>query len=243
MGTGCEDVAGELGLRLVCLERPGFGRSEYLGHRTVLGWVDDVAEAASSLGLDRFVAVGVSGGAPYALACATRLRSRLVAVGVIAGCVPTRFSTDDELVSLIERDRGEAEAAVRQHFEAMSADIDESVRAIATREGPDGEIYARPDVQARFAATRHEAFRHGIDGAVLDLMLAHQPWGFELTDVAVETRWWHGSLDPIVPLAGVRAATAATPIGLTIYQDEGHGIGFVHGAEILSTLAARAEES
>ncbi len=238
LGVGCEDLAGELGLRMVCLERPGFGHSDFRADRTVLGWVGDVADATTALGIDRFVAVGVSAGSPYALACAAHMRSRLVAVGVIAGLLPARFTADDELVRLIERDHREAEAAARRHFETMSANIDESVRAMATDERPDREIYARPEVQGRFAATRREAFRRGVDGAVLDLMLAYQPWGFDLTDVTVETRWWHGSLDPVAPLTGVRAATAGTPVELTVYEGEGHAINFVHGAEILSALAA-----
>ena len=236
LGVGCEDVAGELGLRMVCLERPGFGRSDHVVNRTALGWADDVADATSALGIGHFVAVGVSAGSPYALACAARPTPRLDAVGVVAGLVPARFNTDDPFSGLIERDRTEAEAAARDHFEAMAADVDGSVRAMATREGPDREIYERPDVQQRFATTRREAFRHGVDGAVLDLMLVHQPWGFDLKDLTVDTRWWHGSLDTSVPIASVRAATASTPIELTIYEDEGHAISFVHGAQMLSAL-------
>jgi pimeloyl-ACP methyl ester carboxylesterase len=226
---------------MVCIERPGFGRSDYAADRTVLDWADDVTEVTTGLGIDRFVAVGVSAGSPYALACAARPPTGLGAVGVIAGLVPARFSTDDEFSSLIERDRTEAEAAARRHFEAMSADVDGSARAMATREGPDRKILERAEVQQQFATTRREAFRHGVDGAVLDLMLVHEPWGFDLKDLAVYTRWWHGELDPIAHFASVRATTAATPIELTVYEDEGHAISFAHGAEILTTLVATSQ--
>ena len=43
MAVGCEELADELGLRIVILERPGFGLSEYASDRTLLGWTDDVA--------------------------------------------------------------------------------------------------------------------------------------------------------------------------------------------------------
>ncbi len=241
MGVGCEAIAGKLGLRMVCLERPGFGRSDYLADRTVLGWADDVAEVTTALGIDRFVAVGVSAGSPYALACAARPPSGLGAVGVIAGLVPTRFNADDEFSSLLERDRTEAEAAARGHFEAMAADVDGSARAMATRNGPDRRILERPEVQQQFATHGREAFRHGVDGAVLDLMLVHEPWGFDLKDLTVPTHWWHGKLDPVAPLASVRAATAATLVKLTIYEDEGHAISFAHGAEILTALVATSQ--
>jgi pimeloyl-ACP methyl ester carboxylesterase len=241
MGVASEPFATELGLRMVCLERPGFGWSDFVANRTVLDWAADVADATSALGIDRYAVAGVSAGAPYALACAARPPPGLDAVGVIAGLVPARFSGDGMFARMIERNRPEAEAAARAHFEAMAGDIDGLVRAMGTGDGPDAHIYARPDVQDRFAATRREAFRQGVEGAAFDLMLAHQPWGFELGDLEIATRWWHGSLDPIVPLADVRAATAGTRIDVTIYEGEGHAIGFVHGADILAALVAPSD--
>jgi pimeloyl-ACP methyl ester carboxylesterase len=241
MAVGCEELADELGLRIVVLERPGFGLSEFASDRTVLGWTDDVADATRAIGIDRFVVIGVSAGSPYALACGARLSSRIDAVGVIAGIAPPQFLTEDEFTNLVGRDRRGAEAAARRHFEDMRADIDVSTRAMAVRDGPDRQTYARPDVQERFVMTRREAFRHGVDGAVLDLMLLHQPWGFDLEDIVVTTHWWHGSLDPIAPVATVRDATMATDIQLTVYKDEGHAVSFEHGAEILAALAATSD--
>jgi pimeloyl-ACP methyl ester carboxylesterase len=238
---GCEQLADALGLRIVCLERPGYGLSEFAADRTLLGWVDDVAEATRALDIDRFVVVGVSAGSPYALACGAGPSSRVEAIGVIAGIAPPGVSVEDEFAALVENDRHGAEAAARRHFEAMRADVDASILAMGTRTGPDRETYLRPDVQARFAMTRSEAFRQGVDGAVLDLILVNQPWGFELEDITVNTHWWHGSRDPIAPLATIREATAATRIALTIYEDEGHAISFTHGAEILAKLTATQE--
>jgi len=82
MATGCERAAGELGLRLVCLERPGFGLSDSAPSRTLIGWADDVADATRALGIEQFVVVGVSAGAPYALACGARLPELVRRVGV-----------------------------------------------------------------------------------------------------------------------------------------------------------------
>jgi pimeloyl-ACP methyl ester carboxylesterase len=243
MAVGCEELADELGLRFVVLERPGFGLSEFAADRTLLGWADDVADATRALGIDRFCVVGVSGGSPYALACGARLSSRVDAVGVIAGMAPPQFSEDDEFTDLVERDPREADAAARRQFEAMRVDLDASVRAMAVRDGPDRHTYARPDVQERFATTRREAFRQGVDGAAFDLVLLHQPWGFELEDLAVATHWWHGSLDPVAAIATVRAATATADIQLTVYEGEGHAVSFDHGAEILVALAAMSEGS
>jgi pimeloyl-ACP methyl ester carboxylesterase len=237
LATGCEHAASELGLRLVCLERPGFGLSGSAPGRTVIGWADDVADATRALGIEQFVVVGVSAGAPYALVCGARLPELVRRVGIVGGVAPFAAHTSEPFAILVARDHREAEAAAREHYEAMAADVDASVSAMAARAGPDQAVYARPEVQEQFRRTRREAFRSGIDGAVVDLMLVHQPWGFELRDVAVACHWWHGALDPVSPLAALRAATASMrDLRLTVFENEGHAIGFTRGAEILAAL-------
>ena len=237
MATGCERTAGELRLRLVCLERPGFGLSDHAPSRTLIGWADDVADATRALGIEQFVVVGVSAGAPYALACGARLPELARRVGIVSGVAPFAADTSELFAALLARDRPEAEAAARAHFAAMASDVDASVAAMAARAGPDQAVYSRPEVQEQFRRTRREAFRSGIDGAVVDLMLVHQPWGFELRDVAVACHWWHGALDPVSPLAALRAATAPMrDLQVTVFEDEGHAIGFTHGVEILASL-------
>ena len=79
-------IASRLGIRVLSLDRPGFGLSSHDPHRRITDWPTDVQAFASQVGLSRFAILGVSGGGPYSLACAERLsRSKLSAVGVLAG--------------------------------------------------------------------------------------------------------------------------------------------------------------
>src|SRR5439155_21285508 len=48
----------------------------------------DVVEAADALGIARFAVLGVSGGGPYALACAAKIPDRLTAAGIVCGVAP-----------------------------------------------------------------------------------------------------------------------------------------------------------
>src|SRR5207244_11105793 len=82
-------AADHLGLRLVCVERPGIGSSTDHAYHQVRDWAPDVAAVADHLGYDRFMVVGLSGGGPYALACAHELPDRVVAVGLLGSLVPT----------------------------------------------------------------------------------------------------------------------------------------------------------
>src|SRR5262249_13234638 len=63
----------EVHVRLIVPDRPGYGCSEAKRTARLLDWPDDVAQLADHLGLARFAVLGVSGGGPFAAACAYKL--------------------------------------------------------------------------------------------------------------------------------------------------------------------------
>jgi pimeloyl-ACP methyl ester carboxylesterase len=67
------------GVRMIALDRPGMGLSDYQRRRSLVDWPDDVIQVAVALGLDRFAVLGISGGTPYAAACAWKLSERRTA--------------------------------------------------------------------------------------------------------------------------------------------------------------------
>ena len=54
------------GVRLLTIDRPGHGLSEFQPDRTLLDWPHDVAALADHLGIERFAVSGWSAGGPYA---------------------------------------------------------------------------------------------------------------------------------------------------------------------------------
>jgi pimeloyl-ACP methyl ester carboxylesterase len=77
--------AKQAGIRLIGVDRPGMGLSSFKAGRRLLDWPNDVVELADNLLIDRFAVLGVSGGGPYALACAHKIPDHLTACGIIAG--------------------------------------------------------------------------------------------------------------------------------------------------------------
>jgi pimeloyl-ACP methyl ester carboxylesterase len=76
-------------LRIIALDRPGFGLSTFQPHRRITDWPADVLAFAQDSRIDRFAIFGMSGGGPYALACAHALpREMLSAVGLFASAPP-----------------------------------------------------------------------------------------------------------------------------------------------------------
>src|SRR5262245_32281658 len=76
------ESARQVGVRLVSLNRPGYGRST----DTPPGLASvglDTMRVADALGIDRFAVLGASGGGPYALATGLADPSRVLAIGVV----------------------------------------------------------------------------------------------------------------------------------------------------------------
>src|SRR5689334_11471943 len=70
-------AAWDLGLRVIAPDRPGIGGTDRrrLGH--VADWADDAAVVLDALRVDSAALLGVSGGGPFAAACAARIPARV----------------------------------------------------------------------------------------------------------------------------------------------------------------------
>ncbi|KAH8685326.1 Alpha/Beta hydrolase protein [Ilyonectria robusta] len=83
------EVANRRGLRCIALDRPGFGLSSPQPRRRILDWPADVRDFARGMNLPRFAVLGLSGGGPFALACARALPPEMLSgVGLFASGPP-----------------------------------------------------------------------------------------------------------------------------------------------------------
>ena len=83
-----DEVTEGLGIRLITVERPGIGLSDFQAGRTLLDWPADLLELADALALERFAVIGASQGGPYAAACAYKIPHRLTAVSLVSSLAP-----------------------------------------------------------------------------------------------------------------------------------------------------------
>src|SRR5947209_1948660 len=84
---GKDELAGS-GVRVIGIDRPGFGASGFQQNRRFQDWPADVATVADHLGIDRFAVLGYSAGGPYVIACARELPDRLTFAGIVSGVGP-----------------------------------------------------------------------------------------------------------------------------------------------------------
>lgn len=240
------------GVRLIALERPGIGLSDYDADREILDWPADVAAAADALGGSGapFGVIALSGGAPYALACVCRMPRRLTHVAVVSGHAPmdapgTCRGNQDELIDLVTRRPHIATLGFKvasgqlhrkpQHFlEKVSASWSPADRQM---------VMCRSDYRAAVIDTLHEATRCGSAGISTDVRLLGSPWGICLDRLPpAPISIWHGGCDPIAPISMAHYFHRQLA-GSELIVD--HAAGHLtmikwHAAEILARFASAA---
>ncbi len=235
-----------LPVRLVAADRPGYGDSSRQRHRRLLDYPADMAALADHLGIGRFHAVGVSGGAPYALACAARL-DRVAGIALVSplpplarGPAPPAAALGSALLRL--RRLGEHArigtavlAAVRL---GVRAGLLNPHRALDGATAPSDAACLTPALRERLVGAWREGLRPGVAGAVSDARIYAAPWGFELAAIAAPVAIWHGSADRVVPPATLAAYNSLAGTR-HLLPDEGHySLALTHAGKVFAALLA-----
>jgi pimeloyl-ACP methyl ester carboxylesterase len=243
-------LARERGIRVLALDRPGIGRSEREPNRRLEAWPELVAAFADALGIDRFVQLGVSGGGPYALACAAMLPGRVTASAVLCGAVPLA-ETDHSglhpfyrwLIPLRKLPRGCFTPPIRliarlATWPAHKAPVS---WILATLPASDRQLLlTHPEAQKVLAESFVEGVRQGGRGVMEDADIYFQKWKLPLDAISGSVRYWHGGHDRNISAKMASGFVATIPHArLDVDPEEGHFSLAIHRApDAMDFLAA-----
>ena len=74
----------DLGIRIISIERNGFGQTEFNSNLTISDYVQDVEEVLNHLKINKFSIFGISGGGPYAARIAVKNGPRVASLHMAA---------------------------------------------------------------------------------------------------------------------------------------------------------------
>jgi pimeloyl-ACP methyl ester carboxylesterase len=239
-----EEAPRAAGVRLILVDRPGYGLSDEQPERTLLDWPRDIAELADGLGIDRFAVFGMSGGGPHAAACAFALGDRVSALGLVSSPAPVwdrpelRFSAPLHRRPLIELAQRDPELVARRLLEDCRAELQRNGGGKGGGPEADRAVMADPEVRARLEAATRETIHRGPEGYARDLFLLYvSPWGFSPEQIEVPTHIWHGDADEAVSPRIAEFHKEAIPDSrLHMIPGAGHLLLWSHAEEILSSL-------
>jgi pimeloyl-ACP methyl ester carboxylesterase len=247
-------AAYERDVRLIAVERPGIGASTPHRYDALVDWAADIARLCDALGIESFAVSGLSGGGPYALACAHEMPGRVVAAAVLGGVAPATgpeaarggTSTLARVMGPVFRyTHAPLGSFMRNLVRVLEPLADQAVDLAASLMPPgDRLIFADPATRQMFQEDLLHGCRHHMQAMFLDAILFGRDWGFLLADIEVPVHLWYGDADNIVPIAhGEHMARAIPGAVLRVRPGEGHlgGLGASH--EILDALLGHWPDS
>ncbi len=243
------DLWRRMGLRVVTVDRPGYGQSTPLPGRAVAHMAQDVAVVADHLGAERFAVFGGSGGGPHALAVAALLGDRVRACVPVCSAAPTR---PEERASMVEINQESFRVMTEQgrpgltrrlsalREQILADPLGGLIAQLSDAPEQDREWFSRPEVQQVMAEQLADALAPGVDGWVDDAMsFEPQPWGFDPGVITCPTHFWHSDDDANAPLSAVRRVVSAIPgAQLTTWHGQGHSAPTRNAEQVLTELVA-----
>ncbi len=243
-------AAARNGLRLVCVDRPGIGRSSPRRDRSFAGWAEDMTAVADALGHRAFGVTGWSEGGPSALAAAAYVEpGRLRHVANIAGGCYGTFGANWAARHLSGADALGGFLAL--HFEpgfhlmygaiGLTAEHFRTTYLDALRKSVtdyDRRQLAQPGVAPAFSDASAECFAQGSEGLVRDAEILYRAWPFDVSAIARPVHFWQGTIDTLVPPVINRTIADRMP-GSVWHEvaDAGHFVAVGSADAILRTAA------
>jgi len=198
-----DSVANELELRIIAIDRPGIGNSDFQTNRKLIDWINDVSSIADYLGIDTFSVLGLSGGAPYALVTAFGLPKRIVSTTVVSGMGPMNYNESNiGTAMLIPKMHHFLRRIIVWFMKKGIENNPEKFQRKIVSSLPDCDIkYLTNSSKVENILTLfREAFKQGLKGFLHEAKIYHDPWGFDIKEVKSEVFLWHGSFDKNVDI-------------------------------------------
>jgi pimeloyl-ACP methyl ester carboxylesterase len=240
-------IADERGVRLIGIDRPGVGLSTPHLYGQLADFSDDLSIALDRLGIDRFSVVGLSGGAPYALAAAHAFPERVPTVGILGGVVPSGGEEGTgggggwgappgkPLLPMLSEPAG----ALLTTVVRVAKPVGPTLLNLYARISPPGDraVLQVPENGEMFLDDIMNSGRHSMRAVAYDAILFTRPWGFSVRDIKQRVVWWQGDEDNIVPLAHAQHIVPLLANGeLRIQPGGGHLSGLGIAEEVLDTV-------
>ena len=216
----------EAGFRFLSIERPGYGETPPRSMRQIADWPQLIAPLLETIGVpERFDAVGVSAGAPYAYALAAAFPQRVRRIAILSG-VP--FINVPEVLGCYER-------AHQETYASYAVQSDEELRRTYTAWCL--ELQSRPRDELGIADALTAILSYGCAGPAREAKLQAIDWGFTHASVRCPVHIWHSRGDDVVPFAAAeRSARSMSNAKFHIQQVSSHFSSLETVQEMLTEL-------
>ncbi|KAG0205311.1 hypothetical protein BGX28_003065 [Mortierella sp. GBA30] len=242
LGLGCmryysiilEDLAFKHSLRIYCIDRPGVGMSQPADPEswTPLRMAEIVEEMANGFNIQKFSVMGHSCGAIYAMACALRLKSRIVGtVWLMSPWVHLTLAKRMKWIKHVPTTLLKSQSTASLLYKTLS---------VAAKEPPcksDPNIL-NYDREKLVKAMLQDNMAESLEGANNDLMVClelYHSFGFSYKDVTLPVHVFWGTKDAVISREAVDWMEQRLP-QCTLSVIEGGTHGLLWRADVVSQI-------
>lgn len=234
------------GVRLLMVDRPGFGDSDALEGRSIADWPADAVALIDELGLDRVAVLGYGIGGSFALELAIAAPERVSVLSLVAAAIPDTNVPLSSGVHAVHRFVG----YLSQYFPSLQRRIlamlvrgglaDPASYFNSIRDklcGPDRRALSELNLEPLLIEAGRHAVKQGADALCTDLQLHVADWPSSPSALTVPNQVWFGLQDQMMSPNHGRLLADRLPPGLReLDPDAGHLILFTRWREILAAL-------
>jgi len=193
------------GVRLITLDRPGYGESARLGPGvtpTIALFADDCAAVLDHFAVTAAAVAGWSAGGRVAMALAARRPELVRLVALIATPAPDEHvawigAEEKAMISALLADPESALTTLEKMLAPMTSDPAAGLSLVGAEPGEEGGL--TDDLRADLEVMLTAAFAQGSAGLAADLIsYTVQPWGFDPRAVGAPVRCWYGETDSVI---------------------------------------------
>ncbi len=235
------------GVRLITVDRPGYGGSDRLGtdgSPSIPLYAEDCAAVLDHLGVGTVAVAGWSAGGRVAMALAARRPDLVRSVALIGTPAPDEevawIGADEKsMIAALAADPDSALVSLERMLAPMTADPAATIGMVASSPADEAAL-ADAGLHADLEAMLTEAFVQGAAGLAADLLsYTLAPWGFDPRSVGAPVRCWYGAADAVVsPAHGQWWVDQIADGRLTVVPEVGHLLVRPVWAEVLRWSAA-----
>jgi pimeloyl-ACP methyl ester carboxylesterase len=209
-------AARQHGFRLIAVDRPGIGESDYYLTASPAEFCEDALSLVAHLGLHRVGVMSLGAGGIFALTLAHHHPERVNFKLSLAGVPGSVFNETaahsyaascwNEVTPLLIR------LLVRVKHRFFPDNPEKSMERMEKYLSyTDRKVMQDPQVFKTLARDQKEAFRHGYQGVAQDLAVCFRKLDFRLQDVTVPTIIWQGETDRLSQRADCEYMVARMP--------------------------------
>jgi pimeloyl-ACP methyl ester carboxylesterase len=214
-------------IRVLAVDRPGFGQSDPAADICFEAWPTDVAALADALGVKQFSLIASSGGAPYALAVARAFPDRVPAVAL--GCPMAPIEAADTTgcsgawgAVFAQQHPVLARAALNRFIHGLRRHP-QRIPFVRMMGSAERAHLADQETHAMYVQISIESFRQSPAEVCRGAAVLAQPWAGWLKEVKPKVTIFQGCIDEIVSPAMARyLATTLPKAELRLFEGEGH---------------------